>query len=277
MRIGSARERVLLAALLVDAPRLVTVDELVDRLWGARAPVHPRAALHTLVTRLRQRLGEHDLITTEPAGYAIAPGHLDLDEFRAQVATADRAALAGDTAAEAAQLRAGLALWRGPVLVDAPSDALHRTVVPVLVEERLAALQRRIALDLTLDHASSRVPGPAPATVPGPAPGHGGALVAELRGLTAEFPLREWFWASLMTALHRADRQAEALAAYEAVRRRLVDELGVEPGPQLRRAHAEVLAGELRPAAGDPRPAPRPVRRPAPRSRPALSVVGGRR
>jgi DNA-binding SARP family transcriptional activator len=157
----------------------------------------------------------------------MTPEHLDLERFRAHLLAADRAGLAGDAAAEAGELRAGLALWRGPVLVDAPSDSLQRAVVPMLVEERLAALQRRIAIDFSL--------------------GLAGALIAELRGLTEEYPLREWFWARLMLALHRCDRQAEALATYETVRRRLVDELGIEPGRELRQVHAHVLAGDLRP------------------------------
>jgi len=220
--VESARQRVLLAALLVRAHRTVTVDELVDRLWGQRPPVHPRAAVHTLMTRLRQRLGEHGLIHTEAGGYSITPEHLDLARFQASVQAADDAALDGDAVTEAEELRAGLALWRGPVLADVPSDSLHRQVVPVLAEERLAALQRRIAVDISLGRSES--------------------LVAELRGLTAEHPLRERFWAQLMLALHHADRQADALATYEAVRRRLVEELGVEPGRELRRIQAHVLS-----------------------------------
>jgi DNA-binding SARP family transcriptional activator len=222
VRIGSARERVLLAALLVRAHQTVTVDELVDRLWGRRPPVHPKAALHTLMTRLRQRLGEHGMIHTEPCGYSITPERLDLVQFHAGVQAADDAALRGDAVTEAEQLRTVLAMWRGPVLADVPSDSLHRQFVPVLVEERLATLQRRIAVDISLGRSDS--------------------LVAELRGLTAEHPLRERFWAQLMLALHHADRQAEALAAYDSVRGRLVEELGVEPGRELRRIHAHVLS-----------------------------------
>jgi DNA-binding SARP family transcriptional activator len=197
----------------------------------------------------------------------MTPEHLDLERFRAHLLAADRAGLAGDAAAEAGELRAGLALWRGPVLVDAPSDSLQRAVVPMLVEERLAALQRRIAIDFSL--------------------GLAGALIAELRGLTEEYPLREWFWARLMLALHRCDRQAEALATYETVRRRLVDELGIEPGRELRRVHAQVLAGEppepaargrgpLRRAGGDRRRVDVAARR-APRDRRGLPVPRDRR
>lgn len=221
--IRSVRERALLAALLLRAHHTVTVDELIDQIWGSRPPEYPKATLHTVLTRLRQRLDEPGLIQTEPGGYSIAPEQVDLLTFRAYLDAADCAAQELDLITEAACLRAGLALWRGPVLADVPSDFLQQQAAPVLTEHRLAVLQRRIAVDLALGWAAE--------------------LVGELRGLTAQYPMHEGFWAHLMLALHGANRQADALASYATVRRKLLDELGVEPGHQLRHIHALILAG----------------------------------
>jgi DNA-binding SARP family transcriptional activator len=148
--IGSTRERTLLAVLLLRHPHPATFDELVERLWGVRSPMHPKAAIHTIMTRLRQRLGDRSLFHTEPGGYLIRPQYLDLREFLERVAAADRAARQHDPIGEADELRAGLALWRGPVLANVASESLHREVVPMLTEQRLAVLQRRIAVDLLL-------------------------------------------------------------------------------------------------------------------------------
>lgn len=221
--IGSGRERTVLAVLLLRAPHPVGFGELAERLWGSTQPADPRAAIHVIVTRLRRRIGEPHLVRTEPGGYSISPQHLDLRDFLARVAAADRAARDGDLARESDELRAGLALWRDQALADVPSESLHREITPMLAEQRLAALQRRIAVDLRL--------------------GRSAELVAELRGLTAEHPLREGFWAQLMRVLYETSRAADALTAYETVRRNLVDELGVEPGPELRRLRDSILAG----------------------------------
>jgi DNA-binding SARP family transcriptional activator len=214
--------------LLVRAPHVVTIEELVDGIWGQRLPAHPKAAVHTLVTRLRRRLGEPGLVHTEPGGYRITPAYLDLDEFHTRVAAARRAARRADRRGEAAELRAALDLWRGPPLADVPSEELHRWAAPALAERRLAVLQRRVDADLALGRCA--------------------ALVPELRELTARHPLREGFWAQLMLALHLADRRADALLAYGTARRALREELGVEPGLALRRMHVRVLAGRMSPA-----------------------------
>lgn len=219
----SGRSRVLLATLLLRANEVVSADELVDRLWDGSPPNPSRAkaTLQMVVTRLRQALGEANCVRTATDGYVadVSRGSMDLQQFQGFV--------------EAGRFADALDLWRGSPLSNVSSDSLHRDVVPVLAEERLSVLQRRLDRDLER--------------------GLAGELVAELRVLTREHPLREKFWAQLMTALYRADQQAEALAAYRTVSTLLADELGVDPGVALRELHKAILGGDL--SAAVPRPA----------------------
>ncbi|MFI9814797.1 AfsR/SARP family transcriptional regulator [Saccharothrix variisporea] len=211
--VPSGRTAVLLASLLLHANEVLSADALVDRVWdGAPAnPARARATLQMTVTRLRQALGPANVVRTVAGGYqAVVPeGALDLHRFRALVG--------GGRFAEA------LALWRGEPLADLRSDALH-TEVEALVEERLAALERRVEADLE--------------------EGKSAELVAELRTLVARHPLRERFWGQLMLALSRSGRQADALATYRTVAKLLDDELGVAPSKELRDIHQSVLSGE---------------------------------
>ncbi|HEV2781582.1 MAG TPA: AfsR/SARP family transcriptional regulator [Actinophytocola sp.] len=213
IELGSGKLRVLLATLLLRANHTVSVDELVDRLWGAHAPKGARTTMQTYVMRLRRVLGddgaEPELIHTRPGGYLIGirPEQLDLHRFRELI--------------ERETFHEALRLWRGPALVDVPSESLRRDEVPRLAEERLQALERRIELDLRQ--------------------GRHRELVVELAALTREHPLRERFWLQLMLALFRSGRQAEALERYREVRDLLVEELGVEPGAELRALHAAML------------------------------------
>ncbi|WIX87992.1 BTAD domain-containing putative transcriptional regulator [Amycolatopsis sp. DG1A-15b] len=232
--VPAGKHRVVLASLLLRAGQVVSVAELIEHLWADAPPPGARSTVQTYVQRLRRAFAPAEPITTHRDGYSIevGPGALDLDAFRTAVAGAD--AVRGNPLAEAEALRAGLALWRGPVLSDVPSESLRATVAPSLSEERLQVLQRVIDVEL--------------------AAGRHAELVAELRGLTAEHPMRERFWAQLMLALHRAGRQAEALAAYRTVRTRLRDELGIEPGDRLRELHQAVLTGEVEASAAGPPP-----------------------
>ncbi|SEP88823.1 DNA-binding transcriptional activator of the SARP family [Lentzea xinjiangensis] len=227
--VPAGRCHVLLAALLLRPNRLVPVDELVDRVWDGEPPTADRAhkTLQQLVRRLRVALGDADCVRTRPGGYqaAVEPDQLDLLRFRAFVGSGD--------------FGAASALWRGPVLGNVPSDRLHREDVPQLVNERLTVLERRIDGDLDR--------------------GLAGELVAELRSLVADHPLRESFWGHLVLALHRSGQRAEALAAYREVREKLADELGVDPCPALQRLHRQVLHAEV----------PRGSRRRLPRQLPA--------
>jgi DNA-binding SARP family transcriptional activator len=140
--IPSARQRVLLAALLLRPRELVTVDELVEAIWGGEAlPAEPRRVVQVYVTRLRQLLGGRGLIQSRPEGYVIdvAPGDADLGRWESLLEQAGDAAAAGDRHREAALLRRALGLWRGEPLADVPSESLRRDTVPRLAEQRLDA------------------------------------------------------------------------------------------------------------------------------------------
>ncbi len=224
--IPSAKHRVLLAYLLVRPGELVTVDELAEVIWGDALPANPRTAVQTYVSRLRQRLPLEEVLQSRPGGYVLAAarGDIDVGSFEILLEQASQAARAGDRQADAGLLRQALALWRGVPLADVPSEMLQRNVVPQLVEQRLRALQRRIEADLAL--------------------GRHAEVVAELRALTDQYPLREKYWALLMLALYRCGREADALQAYQRARRVLVDELGIDPGPELRGLHQAVLTND---------------------------------
>ncbi|MGW4210016.1 BTAD domain-containing putative transcriptional regulator [Lentzea sp. NPDC004789] len=212
--VPAGRCRVLLATLLLRPNRNVSVDELVDRLWDSEPPSLDRArkTLQMVVMRLRQALGEANCVRNVRGGGYLAelePCQLDLLTFR-------ELASAGDVAA-------AVGLWRGPMLSDVASDALHQHDVPPVTEEWLLALEQRIDADL--------------------ASGRAGELVAELRSLTGQHPFRERFWGQLMLALTRSGQQAQALFAYERYRVQLADELGVDPGDELKAVHQQVLSG----------------------------------
>ncbi|WP_436499243.1 BTAD domain-containing putative transcriptional regulator [Actinokineospora sp. HUAS TT18] len=217
----AGKHRIVLAALLLRANHVVSLGELIEYLWAGSPPAGARSTVQTYVMRLRRAFAPHELITTHRDGYTltVAAGCLDLHRFRAAVEDADRA----EGAEAVALLRHALGLWRGPVLSDVPSEPLRAAAVLPLAEERLQILERVIDAEL--------------------AAGRHAEVVAELRGLTAEHPLRERFWGQLMLALYRGGRQAEALAAYRTVHSRLRDELGIEPGDQLRDLHQAVLTG----------------------------------
>jgi DNA-binding SARP family transcriptional activator len=236
--VPAAKHRVLLAALLLEAGRPVGLDELTEILWGPAPPVTARVSLQNYVMRLRRILADDGppRIVTQPGGYLInvEPGELDITRFESALAAGRAAARAGAWEDAAAVLADGLALWRGEPLSAVPSEMLLAREVPRLAELRLQAVEARIDAELHL--------------------GRPAEVIVELRGLVAAEPLRERLHALLMTALVRDGQQAGALAAYQAARRVLVDELGAEPGPELQRLQQQVLAG--------PQPGP-PPRRPA--------------
>lgn len=223
--ITAAKQRILLASLVLEANRAVPAGWLIDRMWHTASPQDARATLHSYVMRLRRTLRDAagtDPIATRPDGYLLeCPEQaVDLHRFRSMVrqATSRPAAETADTARLLGQ---ALALWRGEPLADVPSEVLHRDIVPALREERLAAMELRIELDLRL--------------------GRHAELIAELGELTSRHPLRERLWAHRMLALYRCERQAEALDCYRRVAMLLADELGVDPGTELRALHEAML------------------------------------
>jgi ABC-type transport system substrate-binding protein/DNA-binding SARP family transcriptional activator len=217
--IGGAKQRALLAVLLLHANEVVSRDLLIEALWGERPPPSVQQSLDTYVSRLRRTLGAERLVRRAP-GYLVVvePGELDLDRFEELVQRArhtERAASASEC------LRTALALWRGPALADVLYEPFAAIESTRLEERRLAALEDRVDADL--------------------AAGGGAELVPELQALVREHPLRERLVGQLMLALYRAGRQAEALATLQEARHRLVGELGLEPGPQLRALELQIL------------------------------------
>ncbi|MFI6291383.1 BTAD domain-containing putative transcriptional regulator [Nonomuraea sp. NPDC050790] len=222
IRLTPRRLRALLAVLAVSAGDTVTFERLALGLWSENPPANARRSVQTYVTRLRRVLGRA-AIATMPDGYRLQadPERVDVLRFRRLLAEAAR--LRG-TAAEAALVEEAGGLWRGTPFDGIDSDWLRAHVAPPLQELHLSAAERRA--DLLL------------------ARGRHGELVPDLLELTTRNPLREPLWERLLIALGRSGRQAEALAQYERLRRRLAEELGIDPGPGLRRLHASLLRDE---------------------------------
>jgi DNA-binding SARP family transcriptional activator/tetratricopeptide (TPR) repeat protein len=237
--IAQGRQRVLLAALLLDADRLLTKGHLIEVLWGAAPPASALAALHNQIKRLRDALGKTggDRIQTRPGGYLIhlEPGELDVARMQDLLASA-RAAVRGGAWGQASALAAGaVLLWRGEPLSDVDSQLLAGKI-PQLTEVYLQAVETRLEAEVKL--------------------GRHNEVIAELRRLTADRPFRERAHALLMLSLYRCGRQGEAMAAYQSARRFLVEELGSEPGPDLRALHQRILAADPKLASPDVENAP---------------------
>ncbi|MFC0112101.1 AfsR/SARP family transcriptional regulator [Kibdelosporangium aridum] len=223
--IRAAKWRGLLAALVIHCGRVVSLDQISAELWGDSPPRGAVTTIHGYVMRLRRMLGDRGarLLVTRSPGYllTVPPTEIDAGKF-GQLATNGLAALrAGEVTEASARLTEALALWRGPALADVPTTPLVQAEVARLDELRLTVLEARVDADLALGkHAD---------------------LVAELRTLVRDHPLRERLWSQLMLALHRCGRNADALAAYHEVRGILRDELGIPPSPALNQLHQHIL------------------------------------
>jgi DNA-binding SARP family transcriptional activator len=219
--LGGQKQRAVLALLLLEPGRVVSVDRLIDALWGDQPPRTATTSLQNFISQLRKTLGA-DVLETKPPGYRlrVRPGELDLDRFRVVVESARGA----DAQTRAEKLRHALALWRGPPLADFTFEAFAQPHITHLEELRLATLEERVEADLENGaHAD---------------------LVGELETLVAEFPMRERLRGLYMLTLYRSGRQAEALGAYQEGRRLLVDQLGIEPTRELQQLHGAILRQE---------------------------------
>jgi predicted ATPase/DNA-binding SARP family transcriptional activator len=259
--VPSGRQRSLLALLLLAGGVPLSRDRLIDELWGDRPPASAVSALHVHLSKLRALLG--GLLQLDTAGYSLTPEGFELDVWRfddlVERARADRDAAP-------ALLREALGLFRGEPLSDVAAEGSVAQWRRALEEKRLQALLRRI--DADLEHGAA------------------GELVPEVSSLAAEHPFEERVWGQLMLALYRADRQADALDAYQRARRLLTEELGLEPGQQLTQLQRRILerdpallpappvvpAGAAVSDAGAD--APEPASRPSNLPRPVTQLVG---
>ncbi len=231
--IGSTRQRVVLAVLLLNADRVVSRDRLVDALWDRNAPATANSQIQFCVSALRRKLAAHgaaDVIATTPPGYLLRLGDhtLDAQEFELLVESGRAAAADGRPHEAVRHLLAALEVWRGPALAGVNSEIVQVAAIR-LNEDRLAVIEERIELELRL--------------------GRHHDIIGELVELVADNPLRERLRGQLMLALYRDGRQADSLTCYQAARRSFLDELGLEPSQGLRDLHQAMLKNDpsLRP------------------------------
>src|SRR5215211_2241360 len=220
--LGAPKQRALLAVLLLHANEVVSAGRLVDELWGEAPPARAAKLVQHYVSGLRKVLPTGVLLTRAP-GYLlrVEPGQLDLFEFERLLEDAKRSTAEGDVARTADLYRHALSLWRGPALEDAALESHAAREAARLDDLRLAALVERIELELEL--------------------GRHAELAGELELLAQRHPYQERLRAQLMLALYRSGRQAEALEAYHATRRTLMDELGLEPSHELQLLERAIL------------------------------------
>jgi DNA-binding SARP family transcriptional activator/ABC-type branched-subunit amino acid transport system substrate-binding protein len=248
VEIGGHKQRALLASLLLHANEVVSLDRLIDELWGETPPPTAAKTLQAQVSRLRRSLnGDEDPaahmlgpLETRGHGYLlkVEPGQVDADRFQGMLEEARRTRAEGKLEEAAEELRRALALWRGPALADFAYEPFAQTEIARLDELQLTALEERLDADLALGRHTE--------------------LIGELEALVARHPLRERLRGQLMLALYRSDRQAEALHVYQEFRLALAEELGLEPSQGLQRLERQILEQDPELAA----PArPRPVRR----------------
>ena len=242
IELRGSKRRAVLAILVLHANEVVRTDRLIEELWAENPPANASAALHSHVSRLRKDLGG-DVVVTKPWGYVLRtdPEAIDLRRFERLVAEARP--LPAHERTE--QLLTALALWQGPALADLANEPALQVEIARLEELRLSTIEQRIDADLELG-------------------GHA-ELVRELEVLVAEQPLRERLRGQLILALYRSGRQAEALETYRETRRVLVEELGIEPSPELRELERAILRQD--PALASTPAPPEPVDPAPPQSR----------
>jgi WD40 repeat protein/DNA-binding SARP family transcriptional activator len=217
--LGGPKQRAVLALLLVRPNQSVSIDTLIDGLWGDEPPERARGTIQAYVHNLRRALGR-DRIESH-AGYLLRVDPDELDSSRFEMLARDSRRLSEEPSHAAEVLNEGLALWRGPALADLEGLASLQGEIARLGELRLRAIEDRIGFEL--------------------AAGRHEHVLSELELLVHEHPLRERLWEHLMLARYRTGRQGDALAAFDAARRVLADELGVDPSPELRRLQEQIL------------------------------------
>jgi len=229
MDLGGARQQTVLATLLLGGGEVVSVDRLLEAVYGENMPPTARSQLRISISALRHLFaeqGQTTIIARQTHGYTLRIGRGQLDSLRFEelVETARAARAAGNLELAVASYRDALRLWRGPALSGIESELL-RAVANRLDEQRIASNEDRLTLELEL--------------------GRHHELVGELTELVQEFPLREALRGQLMLALYRSDRKADALRVYREGRRIMIDELGIEPGERLRALEHAILNSDV--------------------------------
>jgi DNA-binding SARP family transcriptional activator len=222
IEVGGGKQRALLAVLLVHPGETVSIDALIDALWGAQPPERAASSMHAYVSRLRRALGR-DRLLRGPHGYrlVVEPEELDVVRFQSLVASGRESLERGDAEGAAEAFRAALALWQGPPLADFTYEPFAANEIARLEELHLEVVEGRIQSELAL--------------------GRHQQLVPELDELVRKHPLRERLRGQLMLSLYRSGRQADALEVYRSGRRLLDEELGLKPDDELQRLERAIL------------------------------------
>jgi predicted ATPase/DNA-binding SARP family transcriptional activator/tetratricopeptide (TPR) repeat protein len=259
LAVPGAKVRALLALLALDCGRVVPTDRLIDGLWQDDPPAGVTNALQRLVSKLRKSLGSGELVAMRPPGYVLAlePEAVDVHRLERLIRAARGSADQGDLDNAVATFAEAEALWRGAPLADFAYDEFAQPHITRLEELHLSSIEDRVDAELALGHLH---------------------LVGELEVLVAEHPVRERLRGQLMVALYRAGRQADALRVFQDGRAVLAEELGLDPGPELRHLESAILSQD--PSLDPPahRAVPAPPAAPARRTnlRPTLSSLVGR-
>ncbi|OBI22350.1 regulator [Mycobacterium sp. E2327] len=224
--LGPAKQRAVLAALLINRNRTVAIDSLIDAAWQQDPPPEARASLHAHVSRLRRLVGGAGVLVSAQPGYRLnVPDEAcDVGRFAVEQKAGIEAAAAGRFDQASRHLSTALAEWRGPVLEDLRDFEFVEAFAAGLGEDKLVALTARAEAEIACGRVHS--------------------VIGELEALVSEHPYREPLWAQLITAYYLNERQYDALDAYGRLKTTLADELGIDPGPTLRTLHQRILRQE---------------------------------
>ena len=229
--LGAAKQRAVLAMLVINRNRPVSVDSLIDAVWGEDPVPAARTGIQSHISTLRRLLqgagaDPYSVLASAPPGYqlSVADADCDVGRFSAEKAAGVRAAVAGRFEDASNHLHAALGEWRGPVLDDLRDFPFVDAYAAMLLEEKVAAHTARAEAEIAC--------------------GRAGAVIGELEALTAEHPYREPLWAQLITAYYVTERQSDALGAYRRLKTTLADGLGIDPGPTVSALHERILRQE---------------------------------
>jgi DNA-binding SARP family transcriptional activator len=229
--LGTPKQRAVLAVLVMNRNRPVAIDSLITAAWEQWPPPEARASLHSYISHLRKLLGaagadSRSVLVNAPPGYrlAVADTACDIGRFIIEKAAGVQAAAAGRLEEASRHLSAALAEWRGPVLEDLRDLQFVDAFATALTEDKMVAHTARAEAEIACGRSYS--------------------VIGELESLTVDHPYREPLWAQLITAYYLAERQSDALDAYQRLKTTLADDLGIDPGPTVRALHERILRQE---------------------------------